>query len=317
MYKKTIQNEIDISIVIPLFNEEDSLPELHERLVRVMGSFKETWEIIYIDDGSYDSSPALLKSFYQKEKKTKVLRLSHNYGQQAALMAGFEYCRGSTVITMDADLQNKPEEIPKFLEAISEGYDIVCGKRAKREDPFFKRKLPSFLANWLVSRYTGMPLHDSGCSFRAFTRGRVKYILDFGEAGKDILLLGLKEAKKVKEIEVSHSGRRYGKSRYTFKSLINLTMDIITGYSTMPFKLVGFLGLLLFLAGSVMSIYYISIRFLFFLIPEIGPRIMLLILIFLFMGLQLIILGFLGEYVLRLSQRLQKKPMYKIDFSLS
>lgn len=312
-----MQKKIDISIVIPLYNEEKSLPELHERLVRILGSLKETWEIIFIDDGSRDSSPDLLRSFFQKDKKTKVLILSHNYGQQAALMAGFEHSKGNVVITMDADLQNKPEEIPEFLKAISEGHDIVCGRRTRRKDPFFSRKFPSFLAKWVVSRYTGVPLHDYGCGFRAFTRDCVKYILDFGEAGKDILLLGLKEAKKVKEIDVSHSGRKYGESRYNFKSLINLTMDIVTGYSTMPFKLVGILGVLLFLVGSVISIYYLSVRFLFFIIPEIGPRIMLLTLIFLFMGLQLIILGFLGEYVLRLNQRLQKKPMYKIDFYLT
>lgn len=311
-----MKNKIDFSVIIPAYNEEKSLPELQERLNRFLNQRGETWEIIYVDDGSTDGSPVILKEFHEKSSKTKILRLSHNYGQQSALIAGFEYSKGNTVITLDADLQNKPEDIHKFLEAISEGNDIVCGRRTKREDPFFRRKIPSLLAKGLVSLYTGKQLHDYGCGFRAFSRDRIKYILDFAEVGKDILLLGMIGAKKVKEVDVIHSGRKYGESKYTFNSLINLTMDIITGYSTMPFKVVGFTGLILFLTGFVMSVYNITIRFILFIIPEMGARTMLLTLFFLFMGLHLLILGFLGEYVLRINQRTLKKPMFKIDFFL-
>lgn len=311
-----MKNKIDFSVIIPAFNEEKSLPELQERLNRSLNQRGETWEIIYVDDGSTDGSPLILKEFHEKSSKTKILRLSHNYGQQSALIAGLEYSKGNAIITLDADLQNKPEDIPKFLKAISEGYDIVCGRRTKRDESFFRRKIPSFLANWLVYRFTGKRLHDYGCGFRAFTRNRAKYILDFAEAGKDILLLAMIGAQKVKEVDVTHSGRKYGESRYTFNSLINLTMDIITGYSTMPFKLVGFTGLFLFLIGIVMSVYGITIRFVLFIIPEMGARTMLLTLFFLFMGLHLIILGFLGEYVLRINERALKKPMFKVDFFL-
>ncbi len=311
-----MKNEIDISIVIPVYNEENSLPELHERLVKALEQTGKTLEILYVDDGSTDSSPGILKEFHKKDRKTKILRLRHNYGQQSALMAGFEYSKGNAVITLDADLQNIPEDIPKFLEAISEGYDIVCGKRTKREDSFFKRKIPSFLANGLVSLYTGKRFHDYGCGFRAFTRDMVKYILDFGETGKELLLLGMIGAKKIKEVDISHSGRKYGKSKYTFISLINLTMDIVTSYSTIPFIIVGFIGFSLFITGSAMSAYYLSIRFIFSIITEIESRVMLLTLIFLTMGLQLLILGFLGEYILRINQRTLKKPMFKIDFFL-
>lgn len=309
-----MQNEIDISIVLPVYNEENSLPELHVRLVKVLEQTGKSWEILYVDDGSTDDSQDLLKEFHQKNKKAKILRLRHNYGQQSAVMAGFKHARGNIIITLDADLQNIPEDIPKFLKAISEGSDIVCGKRTKREDPFFRRKIPSFLANRLFSLYTGERLHDYGCGFRAFTRDRVKYIVDFGETGKELLLLGMIGTKKIKEIDIGHAGRKYGKSKYTFISLINLTIDIVTSYSTMPFIIVGFLGLSLFLTGTVMSAYYLSIRFILSIIPEIGSRVMLLTLIFLTMGLQLLILGFLGEYILRINHRSLKKPMFKVDF---
>ena len=163
----TQDNPIKISIVVPLYNEENNITILYVRLTQVLMALEESYEIIFVDDGSKDRTPPALDEIYESDSRVRVITFRRNFGQTAALKAGFDAARGDIVISMDGDLQNNPEEIPRFLEKLDEGYDIVSGWRAKRQDPFLLRRLPSMLANWLISKVTNVQLHDYGCSLKA------------------------------------------------------------------------------------------------------------------------------------------------------
>lgn len=310
-----MEQPIYLSVVIPVFNEEENLAELYQRLSSVLDQVKDTAEIIFVDDGSTDNSLSVLNDFRGLDGRVKVVRLKHNYGQQAALMAGLEYSKGDVVITMDADLQNDPYDIPKFLAEIDNGYDSVYGWRQERKDPLFTRKIPSFLANLLISMYSGKRLHDYGCNLKAFSRNVVEYVNDTGEMGKTSTVLGAKYAAKVKEVKIGHSKRKFGESKYSFSMLISLAMDIITGYSSQPFQVIGMIGVFSFAAGLALDVYYIVNRFI--LQGNFEPRLFVVALLLPFIGLQFMTLGFLGEFVIRIYNATQKKPIYKVKEYLS
>ncbi|RUM60873.1 MAG: glycosyltransferase, partial [Persephonella sp.] len=220
------KNNVDLSIVIPIYNEEENLPILYEKLKSVLDNLGKSYEIILVDDGSTDRSWEIIKEFAEKDKHVVGVNFRKNFGQTAAMSAGFQMARGDVIITMDGDLQNDPEDIPKLLEVLNNGYDIVSGWRKDRKDTFLTRTLPSRIANWLISRTTGVHLHDYGCSLKAYRSEVAKRLDYYGEMHRFLPALAKPLGAKITEIPVKHHPRIYGKSKYgisrTFKVILDL-----------------------------------------------------------------------------------------------
>src|SRR5690606_25771532 len=236
-----------ISVVIPLYNEEDNVPELHRALTPVLEGTGHHYEVIAIDDGSSDSTYARLKAIYEADSRWRILRLRRNFGQTAGMSAGFDAARGKVVITIDGDLQNNPEDIPRLLEKIEEGYDIVSGWRQNRKEPFLSRRLPSMLANGLISRTTHVKLHDYGCTLKAYRAEVVKNVKLYGELHRFIPAIASWMGVVVCEIPVSDRARKYGKSKYGIWRTFRVIMDLITvsfllRFSTKPLHIFGSVG---------------------------------------------------------------------------
>ncbi|MFN3946741.1 MAG: glycosyltransferase family 2 protein, partial [Aquificaceae bacterium] len=209
-----MSSEVYLSVVIPAYNEEENVPILYEKLKAVLENLDRHYEIIFVDDGSKDSTWERLKEIAEKDKKVKLIRFRKNYGQTAAMYAGFQHAKGEVIITMDADLQNDPEDIPKLLEKLQEGYDIVSGWRKNRKDPFFSRKLPSMVANWIISKVTGVELHDYGCTLKAYKSDIIKRLELYGDMHRFLPALTKRLGARITEIPVKHHPRIYGKSKY-------------------------------------------------------------------------------------------------------
>lgn len=301
--------EIFLSVIIPVFNEEKNLHRLFERLCPIIKSMGQGYEIITVDDGSSDRSFEILKEIQKEEKKLKIIKLRRNYGQHPATFSGFQTAQGKFIVTLDADLQNSPEDIPKLLEKIKEGYDVVSGRRAERKDSSFRRKLPSIIVNWFISRQTGLKQTDTGCFLKAFTNKAAKDIAEFTEPGgfftATIGLLGLRYA----EIDVSHAEREsQGKSHYNIFMQLNQVMSLFTGYARKPFQIVELLGGFVILCGMGFCLFsWIKFGFWNQLIP------FLLSVIIIMLGLILGTIGVLGEFSIRIYQCERKHPIYVID----
>src|SRR5208337_4777594 len=242
-----------VSIVVPLYNEEENVEVLHERIMEVLTSNNIDYEIIYVDDGSNDNTLQLLDALQSRHKNIIVLSLRRNFGQTAAFAAGFDFARGDIVITMDGDLQNDPKDIPRLLEAIKD-YDVVSGWRKKRKDPFLSRRLPSIVANWLISKVTGVRLHDYGCSLKAYRREVVKNLKLYGEMHRFIPAVASWYGVRIAEIETIHHPRLRGKSKYGISRTMRVLLDLITvkflqSFSTRPMQFFGPMGLIFCLFG--------------------------------------------------------------------
>jgi glycosyltransferase involved in cell wall biosynthesis len=310
------QKLIDISIVIPVYNEEENLKELYEKLSNVLRLITENFELIFVDDGSTDNSFNILKGINTEDKKVKVIKFRRNFGQSAALAAGFDYSKGNVIITIDGDLQNDPEDIPQFLKKISNGYDIVSGWRVDRKDPFFTKKLPSKLSNWLASKLTGVNLHDFGCTLKAFRREVVENINLYGEMHRYIPALASWMGVSIAEVKVRHHPRQHGKSKYGITRLIRGMLDLITvkfllSYSTRPLQLFGIPGIISFVAGFVIGAY-LTIGKLFFGMGLSDRPLLLLAVLLIFLGVQFITMGLLGEIISRTYYEMQGKPIYAV-----
>lgn len=307
---------IEISVVVPVYNEEESLEELHARLNYILPTIIESYEIIFIDDGSTDNSFRILEGINEEDKKVKVIRLRRNFGQSAALKAGFDYSKGNIIITMDGDLQNDPVDIPILLRKIGEGYDIVSGWRINRKDPFFTKKLPSKFSNWLASKVTGIKLHDFGCTLRAFRREVVDNINLYGEMHRYIPALAAWAGVSIAELEVTHHPRQYGKSKYGITRLLRGMFDLITvkfllSYSTRPLQLFGIPGVVSFTAGFLIGVY-LMIGKLFFGMSLADKPLLLLAVLLMLLGVQFIMMGLLGEVIARIYFEAQRKPTYVV-----
>ncbi len=306
----------EISVVVPVFNEAGNLEELHAKLSDIFRCITESYEIIFVDDGSTDNSFKILVGINKEDGKVRVVRLTRNYGQSAALKAGFDYSRGNIIITMDADLQNDPEDIPLFLGKINEGYDLVSGWRADRKDPFFTKKLPSKFSNWLASRVTGVKLHDFGCTLRALRREVADNIDLYSEMHRFIPALASWSGASIAELKVKHHPRKYGKSKYGLMRLIHGLLDLITvkffiSYSTRPLQLFGIPGLISLAAGFVIGAYLTTEKFL--LDKALADRPLLLLAVLLvFIGVQFIVMGLLGEINVRTYYEVQSKRAYAV-----
>ncbi|RME87899.1 MAG: glycosyltransferase [Planctomycetota bacterium] len=303
-----------LSIVIPIFNEEENLPILWDRLEKVVENLKEyslEVEVIFIDDGSRDSSLEILKSFTQKAPWVKVLELARNFGQHPAIFAGFAKAQGDVVVTLDGDLQNPPEEIPKLLAKIDEGYDVVGGWRKERKDSAFRR-YASRLINRFTARMTGVDLHDYGCMLRAYRKNIVDKMLGCPEISSFIPALATLFTKRVCEIHVEHSERFKGESKYSFWKLINLQFDLVTSFSSFPLKLTTYFGAFLALLGVGFGIFLLIMRIIKGVEWAAYGIFTLFAILFVFVGMQFVSIGIMGEYIGRIYSEVRRRPRYVI-----
>jgi len=304
-----------ISIVIPLYNEEENVRELHGRLKPVLDTIGDDYEIIFIDDGSTDNTLPLLQEIQAADDNVIVLSLRRNFGQTAAFAAGFDYSRGDIIVTMDGDLQNDPNDIPKLLELMKDN-DLVSGWRKKRKDPFLSRRLPSIIANSLISKVTGVNLHDYGCSLKAYRRDVIKNLKLYGEMHRFIPAVASWYGVRIAEVETTHHPRLRGKSKYGISRTMKVVLDLITvkflqSFSTKPLQFFGPIGLFSGALGFLISLY-LSIDKMFSG-KDIGGRPLLLLgALLIIVGIQFIGMGLLGEMMVRVYHETQKKPIYVI-----
>jgi undecaprenyl-phosphate 4-deoxy-4-formamido-L-arabinose transferase len=304
----------EISVVIPVFNEEDNLRELGERLIRTLTGMGRPFEIIFVDDGSTDRSWELLTDLNgQYPQYIRALQFHRNFGQHPAIFAGFQAARGQVMVTLDADLQNPPEEIPRLVAKLDEGYDTVGGWREDRQDSLF-RKLPSQLVNYVMSRVTGVKLRDYGCMLRAYRRGVVDSINQCQESSSFIPALANLFSHRVAEIPVGHAERERGKSKYSLIKLLRLNFDLMTGFSNLPIHLVGFMGVTIALLGLLFGLFLIIRRI--FVGPEVGGVFTLFAILFVFVGLNTLGLALIGEYVGRIYREVRGRPRFVIRQTL-
>ncbi len=309
------EQEKIISIVIPVYNEKDSIKYLLDETIEVMNLNKLNYELIVINDGSTDSTWDVLENLISQFNKLKVINLRKNYGQTAAMAAGFENANGEIIITLDGDLQNDPNDIPKLLEGINEGYDLICGWRFKRKDKLINRKIPSKIANKLIGIVTGIYLHDYGCSLKAFKKEILNDIKMYGELHRFLPVLANIEGAKIKEIKVNHRSRKYGSSKYGIDRTFRVLMDLMTvwfmkKFLTRPMYVFGFIGIMSILSSLIISTYLIIIKFLG---EDIGTRPLLIFALILgIAGIQLFSFGLLGELLMRTYHESQNRPIYRI-----
>jgi len=304
-----------ISVVIPLYNEEENVQELHSRLKSVLDTLGTEYEILFIDDGSTDNTLKFLQEIQAGDSNVIVLSLRRNFGQTAAFAAGFDYSRGDIIITMDGDLQNDPKDIPKLIEQMKDN-DLVSGWRKKRKDPFLSRRLPSIMANWLISKVTGVNLHDYGCSLKAYKRDVIKNLKLYGEMHRFIPAVASWYGVRIAEVETEHHPRVHGKSKYGISRTMKVVLDLITvkflqSFSTKPLQFFGPIGLASGLIGFLISAYLAVEKL--FAGTDIGGRPLLLLgSLLIIVGIQFIGMGLLGEMLVRVYHETQKKPIYVI-----
>jgi len=308
--------DLDVSIVIPLFNEIENVETLYEKIIPAVDSMGRNTEIIFVDDGSIDGTFDVLQNIQPIDPRVWVIRLRRNFGQAAAFSAGFDFARGGVIVTMDGDLQNDPADIPRLLEKIDQGYDIVSGWRVKRHDNFITRRLPSMIANALISRVTGVKLHDYGCSLKAYRMEVVKNIRLYGELHRFIPAIASWMGIQVAEVTVTHFPRRHGRSKYglgrTFRVILDLiTVKFMLNYATRPLQIFGLAGMLSLFIGIVISGYLTILR-LFYNQALSDRPILLLGVLLIMLGVQLILMGLLGELIVRTYHESQNKPIYAV-----
>jgi undecaprenyl-phosphate 4-deoxy-4-formamido-L-arabinose transferase len=300
---------IDLSVIVPILNEAPTLEELADRLVGTLHRIGKSYEVIFVDDGSTDDSAKLLKGLYKLHPMIKVMRFNRNYGQHMAILAGLERAHEEIVVTLDGDLQNPPEEIPRLLEKIQEGYDVVCGQRIVRQDPLLRRLLSS-LASMLASRLVGVTMGDYGSMLRAYRRRVVDQILRCQDRSMYIPALANTFAGSIAEIPVEHRRRAEGASRYNLLGLLRLMADLATGLSLLPIRLISLAGALLVVLGVGFTLY-IALQSVLGSAQTMLSALMALILCV--AGLQLLALGLIGEYVGRACMEVRQHPRYVIQ----
>lgn len=308
-YNRSVNKKPYLSIVIPVFNEEANLRALEQALTPVLAGFAKPYEIIFVDDGSTDGSLQFLRELQAKDPHVVVVEFSRNFGQHAAIFAGFDQSQGDIVVTLDADLQNPPEAIPKLVQTIEAGYDVVGGWRENRQDPLY-RKLASKIVNKVVSWSTGVKLRDYGCMLRAYRRPVVDQICKCTEITSFIPALANTFARSIAEIEVPHRDRAHGRSKYSIFRLIRLNFDLMTGFSLLPIQAISVFGLVTALAGMGFGAFLLVRRFI--VGPEAEGLFTLFAILFGFIGIQILALGLIGEYVGRIYNEVRKRPRFVV-----
>jgi glycosyltransferase involved in cell wall biosynthesis len=307
---------LDLSIVVPILNEEENIPVLHSRIAEALAGGKIDYELILVDDGSSDNSYAALKLVAAKDKRVKVVRFRRNFGQTAAMSAGFDLASGRVVVPMDGDLQNDPQDIPLLLERIDEGFDVVSGWRKDRKDTFINRKLPSIIANSFISRMTGVHLHDYGCTLKAYRREVLEDVNLYGEMHRFVPALAHQVGAKVTEMPVRHHERLHGVSKYGISRTMKVILDLMTvkfllQYSTKPIQLFGRWGAYTLCAGILSGTVTVYMKLFEHVSMNRNP-LLILTAFLLFMGIQFIVLGLMAELSARTYYEAQGKPIYNI-----
>lgn len=309
---------IQFSVVVPFFNEQENIPPLYMKLTEVMDGIGEPYELIFVDDGSKDNTFKVLSDIYEHDRRVNIVRLRRNFGQTAALKAGFDFARGEVIISMDGDLQHDPEEIPRFVEKMEEGYDLVSGWRYQRTDNWLTRQLPSRIANWMMAKLSGIELHDFGTTFKAYRREIIQEIQLYGELHRFIPALASSSGAKIAEVPIENLQRKTGKSNYGIGRTIRVFLDLLIvkfllDYSTRPLQFFGVLGMAGTSAGMVIAAYLGIDKLIHHTdtIAEHGPLMLLAVVLFL-SGVQLLSFGLLGEISSRTYYESQNKPIYAL-----
>ncbi|HVM95145.1 MAG TPA: glycosyltransferase family 2 protein [Candidatus Acidoferrales bacterium] len=307
---------VDLSVVIPVYNEAENLGPLQGELTAALGRIARPYELVYVDDGSSDSSHGVLDRLQREDPHVSVVRLARNYGQTAAMAAGFDHARGEIIVTLDADLQNDPADIATMLAKLDEGYDLVSGWRLPRQDPWLTRRVPSVIANSIIGWITGVHLHDYGCTLKVIRRDVVRGLRLYGEMHRFIPALADDLGAKLAEVVVHHRPRRFGVSKYGLSRTIRVLLDLITvkflsSYSTRPIQVFGVLGLLSSSIGLVIT-GWLGLERLFLGVPLANRPLVWLGILLTLMGLQFITMGLLGELLVRTYHESQGKPVYRV-----
>jgi glycosyltransferase involved in cell wall biosynthesis len=317
-FSTSSEPHLDLSIVIPVYNEAESLPGLHAELTNVLTGLGLCYEILTVDDGSQDDSVAVLRRLQEDDPQLKIICLRRNFGQTAAFAAGFDQAQGAIVITIDADGQNDPADIPRILKKMGEDYDIVSGWRVDRKEPFFTRRLPSIIANRLISQATDVRLHDYGCSLKAYRSEVVKNVQLYGELHRFIPALASGIGVRVAEVPVADRVRKHGQSKYGLSRTLRVILDLLTvsfllSFGGRPMQLFGMLGLVSGSVGVILNLYLVSLKVIHGYRYQIGDRPLLMLAVLLvIIGVQFVMMGLLGEVVIRTYHEAQDKPIYYV-----
>ena len=310
---------LDLSVVVPLYNEEESLPHLVNQLISALRPAGETFELVLVDDGSSDRTAEVLAEVSSDVPEVVAVLLRKNYGQTAAMAAGFDVARGEVIVSLDGDLQNDPADIPMLLAKLREGYDLVSGWRHQRQDAALQRKLPSRMANRLIGRVTGVRLHDYGCSLKAYRREVLADMRLYGELHRFLPALAFIEGARITEVKVNHRARQFGSSKYGIDRTFRVLMDLLTvwfmkRFLTRPMYVFGFGGLLAIAASLIASTYLLAIKVMG---GDIANRPLLTLAVVLGLaGIQLFCFGLLGELLIRTYHESQGRPIYRIRETL-
>lgn len=316
MNRQTTAAAPEVSVVVPLYNEAPNVEQLHRELTAALGDRDWSYELILVDDGSTDGTFEALAALHARDPHVCLVRLRRNFGQTAAFAAGFDQARGRVIVTMDGDLQNDPCDVPGLIAQLAEGYDIACGWRRDRKDPWLTRRVPSYCANWLISATTGVRLHDYGCSLKAFRAEVVKPLRLYGELHRFIPAIASEQGVRIAETVVNHRARRFGASKYDLSRTMRVIFDLVTvkfllSYSTRPLQMFGPLGLFLGAGGLAITGYLGYVRL--FGGQAIADRPLLLLgMLMMFLGAQLVTIGLLAELQARTYHESQGKPIYAL-----
>ncbi len=306
-----------LSLIVPVYNEEKNLPFLIEAIHKTLDPLPYSWEVVLVDDGSEDGSLQVLTELAENDsERLRVVSFRRNFGQTAAIAAGLDYARGEIIVLLDADMQNDPADIPMLLDKLSEGYDLVSGWRKKRRDTFLTRTLPSNLANMLISRVTGVPLHDYGCTLKAYRREVLEGFRLYGEMHRFIPVFANSVGARITEVQVNHHPRKFGKAKYGLERTVKVILDLFTvkflvSYSSKPIYLFGGAGLVLIL-GSGAMLLYLFVRRVLSEISVLGSPLFQLAVMLFIMGFQSVLMGLIAELLVRTYYESQRKPTYRI-----
>ncbi len=309
---------IRYSVVVPFYNEQENIPPLYMKLTEVMDAIGEPYELVFVDDGSKDDTFKVLSEIYEHDRRVNLVRLRRNFGQTAGLKAGFDFARGEVIVSMDGDLQHDPDEIPKFLEKIEEGFDLVSGWRYQRHDHWLTRQIPSRVANWMMAKLSGIELHDFGTTFKAYRREIIQEIQLYGELHRFIPALASSTGARIAEVPIANLERKSGKSNYGIGRTIRVFLDLIIvkfllDYSTRPLQFFGLLGVGGAGIGSLLACFLAYEKFYQHkaIMAEHGPLMLLAVALFV-SGVQFISMGLLGEIIARTYYESQNKPIYAL-----
>jgi len=311
-----------LSVVIPVYNERENLPLLHHAIHEALARCRHAWEVVFVDDGSTDGSAEILERLaYEDPEHVRVVFLRRNFGQTAAIAAGIDHAQGEIIVLMDADLQNDPQDIPRLVAKLEEGYDVVSGWRKERKDAFLTRTLPSRLANALISWVTGVHLHDYGCTLKAYRREVLQGFRLYGEMHRFIPAYAASVGARITEIPVQHHPRKYGKAKYGLERTLKVILDLFTvkfllSYFHKPIYLFGGVGMLLILP-SILLLIFLVLRRIFWEVALFTSPLFQLSLMFIILGFQSILMGLIAELLVRIYHEAQGKPTYTVRRELN